>query len=62
MNNLKGVTYFSVLIGCKKSTIYSLVRSGKIPHRRIGGRLIRFSDDDIESFLGSVKVEKEVIL
>jgi len=37
------------------SCIYQLVETGKIPHHRIGlGRgAIRFSEEDIESFLNS---------
>ena len=55
--NLKDVSDLSILFGCKKITIYRLVKAGKIPHRRIGA-LLKFSDSDIETYLESVKVEK----
>ena len=57
MSNLKSVNDLAAILGCEKITVYRLVKSGKIPHRRIGA-LLRFSDSDIQSYLDSVKVEK----
>jgi len=54
--SLKSVSDLSAILGCKKITIYRLVKQGKIPHRRIGV-LLRFSDSDIQNFLDSAKVE-----
>ena len=56
MGNLKSVTDLAAILGCEKITVYRLVKSGKIPHRRIGA-LLRFSDTDIQTYLDSVKVE-----
>jgi len=56
-SKLKDVFELSAILGCKPVTVYRLVKSGKIPHRRVG-RFIRFSDSDIQSYLESVKVEK----
>lgn len=57
MSNLKSVTDLAAILGCEKITVYRLVKSGKIPHRRIGA-LLRFSDTDIQTYIESVKVEK----
>jgi len=54
---LKNVSEVAAILGCKPVTVYRLVKSGKIPHRRIG-KFLRFSDQDMDSFLESVKVEK----
>ena len=54
---LKCVSGLAVFLDCSEITVYRLVEDGKIPHRRIG-RLIRFSDSDIQSYLESVKAEK----
>ena len=54
---LKNVSELAAILGCKPITVYRLVKSGKIPYRRIG-KFLRFSDQDIESYLESVKVEK----
>ena len=56
-SKLKDVSELAAILGCKPVTVYRLVKSGKIPHRRVG-RFIRFSDSDIQSYLESVKVEK----
>jgi excisionase family DNA binding protein len=37
-------------LNIKKSTLYSIVRNGDLPHYRIG-RIIRFKRTDIESWL-----------
>ena len=37
-------------LNIKKSTLYSMVESGKLPHYRIG-RLIRFKQDDVDVWL-----------
>jgi len=57
MNNLKDVKSVSELLGIKPVTLYRRVRAGAVPHRRIGS-LLRFTDQDIESYLESIKVEK----
>jgi len=55
--NLISVSDLAVILGCSKITIFRRVRSGEIPHKRIG-RLIRFSGSDLQSYLDSIKVEK----
>ena len=47
------------LLGVAPSTVYDLARQRKIPHRRIGtgrGRIV-FTEEDVEQFLNSCKVE-----
>lgn len=40
----------SEYLNLKKSTLYSLVGTGELPHYRIG-RLIRFKRDDVETWM-----------
>jgi excisionase family DNA binding protein len=53
---LMSVTALANLVGCSPTTIFRLVRSLKIPHRRIG-RMIRFAGADVEDYLKSIKIE-----
>ena len=36
------------LLRCKKRTIYDMVEQGRIPHRKVGGRLLFDLDEIIE--------------
>ena len=56
MSVLKDVSSVAEILGCKKITVYRLVRDGKITHRKIGA-LLKFSDTDIENYIESVKVK-----
>jgi len=56
MSKLKSVSDLAAILGCQKITIYRRVKAKKIPHKRIG-RLIRFSDDQIRSYLDSISME-----
>ena len=38
----------AVLLRCKKRTIYDMVEQGRIPHRKVGGRLLFDLDEIIE--------------
>ena len=47
------------LLGVARSTVYDMARLRKIPHRRIGtgrGRIV-FTEEDVQQFLDSSKVE-----
>ena len=46
----------SELLGVKKSTLYSLVENGELPHYRIG-RLIRFKRNEVERWMESNRRE-----
>jgi len=48
----------TILGGLSKITIYRKVAAGIIPHKRIN-RMIRFSDDQIRSYLASIDVSRE---
>jgi excisionase family DNA binding protein len=56
-DKLRTILELAAILGCKPITVYRHVKSGKIPHRRVG-KFIRFSDSDIQSYLESVKFEK----
>lgn len=47
----------SEYLGIKKSTLYSKVESGEIPHFKVG-RLIRFRKSEVEKWMESHRVEK----
>lgn len=41
----------SEVLGLPLGTLYSMVSKGQIPHFRMGGRLVRFSREEIENWL-----------
>ena len=43
-------------LGVKKTTLYSWVASGLIPHLRLGRRLIRFNKEEIDQWLEGQRV------
>jgi excisionase family DNA binding protein len=49
------VTEASKRIGISPSTLYQLVAARKIPHYRVGGKII-FQEEDIASFLAGCRV------
>ena len=51
---LKSVDELADILGCKKITVYRLVKDRKISYRQIG-RLIKFTKNDIEEFLNKLK-------
>jgi excisionase family DNA binding protein len=46
----------SVLLGVKRSTIYELTRSGRLPYVKVG-RAIRFLRADLESWLDQQRAD-----
>lgn len=36
--------------GCSTDTIYALVKSGELPHFKLGGKLIRIRSDQVDAF------------
>lgn len=50
MKEFLTIDELSEYLNLKRSTLYSLVESGELPHYRIG-RLIRFRRDDVESWM-----------
>lgn len=36
--------------GCGTDTIYALVKSGELPHFKLGGKLIRIRSDEVDAF------------
>ncbi len=47
----------SRLIGVPKGTLYSWVSKKIIPHIRLGGRLVRFNADELETWLENHQVK-----
>lgn len=44
------------MFGIRLATLYSLVHERRIPHRRLGKRLVRFSVDDLEAWFDEHRV------
>ena len=42
------VAEVAALLRCKRRTIYDMVEQGRIPHRKVGGRLLFDVDEIIE--------------
>lgn len=42
------VAEVAALLRCKRRTIYDMVEQGRIPHRKVGGRLLFDADEIIE--------------
>ena len=42
------VAEVAALLRCKRRTIYDMVEQGRIPHRKVGGRLLFDLDEIIE--------------
>jgi len=38
-------------LGLKKGTLYSMVHRGRIPHLRLGRRLVRFRKEELDAWL-----------
>lgn len=36
--------------GCSTDTIYALIKSGELPHFKLGGKLIRIRSDQVDAF------------
>lgn len=60
MNNIGGYELAEEVTGICRNTLYYYVHKKKIPHSRIGGRLIRFNRDTLIAWLqaNEVKVKK----
>jgi excisionase family DNA binding protein len=56
VNRLLTITEAAALLGVKAQTLYLWVSQKRIPHRKIG-RLVRFTESDLEEFVGRKKNE-----
>ena len=50
MERLLDVQEAAALLRVKPQTLYLWVSQGRVPHRKIG-RLVRFTDSDLETFV-----------
>lgn len=49
--------FASAITGIKKSTLYGLVHSKRIPHHKLNRRFIRFSQKDLLDWMNRHKVD-----
>lgn len=54
MNRLLTITEAAALLGVKPQTLYLWVSLRRVPHRKIG-RLVRFTESDLEEFVSRQK-------
>lgn len=47
------------IIGVPIGTLYAWVSENKIPHKRLGKRLVRFSTDEIKAWISKHSVEQK---
>lgn len=47
------------VLGLPVGTLYALVHDQKIPHKRLGKRLVRFSLDEIKAWISQHSVEQK---
>ena len=50
MNRLLTIVEAAALLGVKTQTLYLWVSQKRVPHRKIG-RLVRFTETDLEAFV-----------
>jgi excisionase family DNA binding protein len=53
---LKSPKEVAQLLSVSEKTVWKMAREGRVPHHRFG-RLIRFSDEDIEQLYAQSRVE-----
>ncbi len=56
MSALYGYEWLEARLGVKRATLASWVSRGRIPHVRLGDRLVRFDEAEIEAWLGQRRV------
>jgi excisionase family DNA binding protein len=56
VNRLLTIAEAAALLGVKAQTLYFWVSQKRVPHRKIG-RLVRFTESDLEEFVGRQKQE-----
>ena len=54
MKRLLTIAEAAALLGVKPQTLYFWVSQHRVPHRKIG-RLVRFTESDLEEFVGKQK-------
>ena len=59
MNQEELITYEQVskMLGLAKGTVYALVHQNRIPHIRLGRRLVRFDPTALREFVDEHRVE-----
>ena len=57
-NKLIGIKELSKMTGVSVSTINRVKRAGKLPHHKIGKRVV-LTPEDVTQFIGSCKVDNK---
>jgi excisionase family DNA binding protein len=57
-NKLIGIKELAALVGVSVSTINRVKRAGKLPHRKIGKRVV-LTPEDVADFLASCQVDNK---
>jgi len=59
MNQQELITYKEAaeMLGLAKGTVYSMVHHNRIPHIRLGRRLVRFDAAELRKFVEAHRVE-----
>ena len=50
-DDLVGYDEAARITGIKKATLYAMVHQRRLPHFRFGGRLVRFSKQELETWV-----------
>jgi len=56
MEKLLDIDELSQILGVKKSTVYNWISQNKIPHIKIGKRILKFRAKDIEAWIEAKSV------
>jgi len=56
-NELIGYDGAAAMLGLAKATVYAMVHQNRIPHIRLGRRLVRFDRAELQRFVDAHRVE-----
>jgi excisionase family DNA binding protein len=56
MSELIGYRKVATKLGVPIGTVYSMVAHRRIPHVRLGKRLVRFREEDVDAYIAAKRV------
>jgi excisionase family DNA binding protein len=59
MDKLLDIVELSEILGVTKATIYSWTSQNKIPHVKLGNRILKFREDEIREWIAQRSVSAE---